>query len=140
MIPQLLRLTAPEIVVALTGLLVLVLDLSFLRRATLGFRFRCSAFASCGGCVIALIVLRRMAVAVSLPSEILVVNSLTQVVQIALLVLAILTLLLIASARFTEHAGEYCALILFGHDAEFADDLYLHRVFESVTLHPHRVR
>ena len=117
MIPQLLRLTAPEIVVALTGLLVLVLDLSFLRRATLGFRFRCSAFASCGGCVIALIVLRRMAVAVSLPSEILVVNSLTQVVQIALLVLAILTLLLIASARFTEHAGEYCALILFATTA-----------------------
>src|ERR1700684_972799 len=41
MIPQLLRLTAPEIVVALTGLLVLVLDLSFLRRGAVGGRFLC---------------------------------------------------------------------------------------------------
>jgi NADH-quinone oxidoreductase subunit N len=117
MMLQLLRLTAPEIVVALTGLLVLVLDLSFLRRTTLGLRFRCTAFAACGGCAVALVVLKRMAVSVSLPSEILVVNPLTQVVQIALLVLAILTLLLIASARFTTHAGEYCALILFATTA-----------------------
>ncbi len=44
---ELLRLTAPEIVVALAGLLVLVLDLSFLRRATLAIRFRAR-----GGCLL----------------------------------------------------------------------------------------
>ncbi len=47
----------------------------------------------------------------------LVVNPLTQLVQIALLVLAILVLLLVDSARFTTHVGEYCALILFATTA-----------------------
>ena len=45
------------------------------------------------------------------------VNPLTQLVQIALLVLAILVLLLVASARFTTHVGEDCALILFATTA-----------------------
>ena len=39
---ELLRLTAPEIVVALAGLLVLILDLAFLRRQT-GSRQRAPA-------------------------------------------------------------------------------------------------
>ncbi len=47
----------------------------------------------------------------------LVVNPLTQLVQIALLALAILVLLLVDSARFTTHVGEYCALILFATTA-----------------------
>ena len=50
----LLRLTEPEIIVALTGLLVLVLDLSFLRRTSLAIRFRGSVIASCIGCAVAL--------------------------------------------------------------------------------------
>ena len=51
---ELLRLTAPEIVVALTGILVLVLDLSFLRRASLALRFRSAAVAATSGCILAL--------------------------------------------------------------------------------------
>ena len=50
---ELLRLTAPEIVVALAGLLVLILDLGFLRRATLAVRFRAAVVLSCIGCAIA---------------------------------------------------------------------------------------
>ena len=48
----LLRLTEPEIIVALTGLLVLVLDLSFLRRTSLAARFRGAVAASSIGCAI----------------------------------------------------------------------------------------
>jgi NADH-quinone oxidoreductase subunit N len=117
---KLLWLTAPEIVVALAGLLVLVLDLSFLRRASLALRFACSVFAACCGCVIALaalVVLESMSAGGGLPDGMLVVNPLTQLLQMALLVLAILTLLLVVSARFTTHAGEYCALILFATTA-----------------------
>jgi NADH-quinone oxidoreductase subunit N len=114
---QLLRLTAPEIVVTLTGLLVLVLDLSFLRRASLAVRFRCTAFASCAGCVVALVVLEKMSAQGNLRAGMLVVNLLTQLVEIALLALAILVLLLVDSARFTTHVGEYCALILFATTA-----------------------
>jgi NADH-quinone oxidoreductase subunit N len=47
----------------------------------------------------------------------LVVNSLTQLLQIALLALAILVLLLADSARFTTHAGEFCGLVLFATTA-----------------------
>jgi NADH-quinone oxidoreductase subunit N len=114
---ELLRLTAPEIVIALAGLLVLILDLSFLRRAALATRFRFSSVASGIGCAIALGVLVKFPAQGSLPAGMLVVNPLTQLVQIALLVLAILVFLLVASARFTTHVGEYCTLILFATTA-----------------------
>jgi NADH-quinone oxidoreductase subunit N len=114
---ELLRLTAPEIVVALTGILVLVLDLSFLRRASLAIRFRSAAVAASSGCILALGALERFSAPGSLPAGMLVVNPLTQLVQIALLVLAILVFLLTDSARFTTHVGEYCALMLFATTA-----------------------
>src|SRR5271167_1190730 len=114
---ELLRLTAPEIVVALAGLLVLILDLGFLRRATLAIRFGAAVVSSCIGCAIALGVLVRWAAQGALPAGMLVVNPLTQLVQTALVILAILVLLLVNSARFTTHVGEYCALILFATTA-----------------------
>src|ERR1700722_19117698 len=114
---ELLRLTAPEIVVALAGLLVLILDLGFLRRAAIATRIRFAAVASGIGCAIALGVLVKLPAQGSLPAGMLVVNPLTQLVQVALLVLAILVFLLVASARFTTHVGEYCALILFATTA-----------------------
>ena len=117
MTAALLQLTAPEIVVALAGLLVLVLDLSFLRRASIAMRFGCTVSAACCGCVIALVVLGSMSAVGSLPAGMLVMNPLTQLLQMALLVLSILSLLLVVSARFTNHAGEYCALILFATTA-----------------------
>ncbi len=114
---ELLRLTAPEIVLALTGLLVLVLDLSFLRRRALALRFRSAAWVAVAGCVAAFVTLEKLPGQGSLPNGILVVNPLTQLVQIALLALAVLVLLLAVSARFTTHVGEYCALILFATTA-----------------------
>jgi NADH-quinone oxidoreductase subunit N len=112
---ELLRLTAPEIVVALAGLLVLILDLGVLRRATLAVRFRAAVVLSCIGCALGVLV--EFPVQGALPAAMLVVNPLTQLVQIALVVLAILVLLLVSSARFTTHVGEYCALILFATTA-----------------------
>ncbi len=114
---ELLRLTAPEIVIALAGLLVLILDLGFLRRAMLAIRYRAAVVLSCIGCVIALGILVKFPAQGALPEGMLVVNPLTQLVQIALVVLAILVLLLVSSARFTTHVGEYCALMLFATTA-----------------------
>ncbi|HTZ58774.1 MAG TPA: NADH-quinone oxidoreductase subunit N [Acidobacteriaceae bacterium] len=110
---DLLRLTAPEIVVTLAGLLLLILDLSLLRRASLAARFRSAVLIGCAGCIVAVLWLERMAAQGALPAGMLVVNSLTQLLQLALLALAIMVLLLALSARFTTHAGEYCSLILF---------------------------
>src|SRR5580704_5411672 len=113
----LLRLTEPEIIVALTGLLVLILDLSSLRRTSLAIRFRGVVVASSIGCAVALGVLERLPAQGIWPAGMLVVNPLTQLVQAALLVLAILILLLVDSARFTTHVGEYCSLMLFATTA-----------------------
>ena len=66
---------------------------------------------------LALVVLEKFPAQGALPAGMLVVNPLTQLVQIALLALAILVLLLADSARFTTHVGEYCALILFATTA-----------------------
>ena len=65
---------------------------------------------SCLGCLVALASIHAPG---TLPAGMLVVNPLSQLVQGALLLLAIPVLLLVSSARFTEHVGEYCALMLF---------------------------
>lgn len=114
---ELLRLTAPEIIVALAGLFVLVLDLTFLRQATLAIRFRSAVIAACTGCVLALVGLEKVSPQGALPSGMLVANPLTQLIQIALLLLAILVLLFGASADFTQNVGEYCSLVLFATTA-----------------------
>jgi NADH-quinone oxidoreductase subunit N len=115
--PELLWLTAPEIVVALTALLVLVLDLGLLRRSATAVRFGATTLIAGTGCLLALLVLLKFPAQGDLPAGMLVVTLLTQLVQIALLAIAILVLFLVSSARFTTHVGEYCALILFATTA-----------------------
>jgi NADH-quinone oxidoreductase subunit N len=115
--PELLLLTAPEIVVALAGLAVLIFDLSVVRRAALADRFRWAVSIGCIGCVIGMVVVAHISAQGILPDGMLVANPLTRLMQASLLVLAILVLLLVDSARFTAHAGEYCALILFATTA-----------------------
>lgn len=114
---ELLRLTSPELVMALSALMLLVLDLSVLRRFTLAMRFRILTTGAIGGCAMAMLTVARWAALGALPAGLLVVTPLTQLMQQALLLLTILILLLAASARFTTHAGEYCALILFATSA-----------------------
>lgn len=114
---ELLRSTAPEIVLALTALLILVLDLTFLRLRPLSVRFRSAVFTAFAGCVVAFVAIEKLPGQSSLPAGILVVNPLTQLVQMALLALAVLVFSLVVSARFTSHVGEYCALILFATTA-----------------------
>jgi NADH-quinone oxidoreductase subunit N len=115
--PELLWLTAPDIVVAMTALLVLVLDLGLLRRSALAVRFGATTLVACIGCLLALLVLLNFPAQGDLAAGMLVVNPLTQLVQIAVLAIAILVLFLVNSARFTTHVGEYCALILFATTA-----------------------
>ncbi len=117
---ELLRLTAPEIIVALAGFLVLVLDLTFLRRAALAFRFRIAMVAACIGCVLALIVLERGSAQGALPAGMLVVNPLTQLVQMALLVLAILVLLWVGRGAVHHPCGRVLRPDLICHHRDDA--------------------
>lgn len=110
---DLLRLTWPEICLAVAGLILLALDLSVLRRAAIASRLRVGSAIACGGCLGAIGLIAVSAPAAALPDGMFVLTPLTHVVQIALLGLTILTVLLSTSTRITSHIGEYLALILF---------------------------
>ena len=110
---DLLRFTLPEIVVTLAGLLLLTLDISVLRKSSIAARFRSAALIACAGCGLAIYLLLHGAQYASLPDSMFVLTPLTVVVQVALVALAILTVLLSTSTRITGHIGEYVALLLF---------------------------
>ena len=110
---ELLRLTWPEIAVTVAGLLLLALDLTVLRRSALRTRLRAGIVVACAGCIAAIFLIAHSASAASLPDSMFVLTPLTHVVQTALLILAIFTLLLSSSTRFTGNVGEYLALLLF---------------------------
>ena len=110
---ELLRLAAPETIIVITALVVLATDLLGLRELELRFRLRIGAMISCVGCVGAsgwMIALPQHA---NFMQGMLVVDPLTQLVKVALLGLAIFTILLSLDSDFTTHVGEYFALILF---------------------------
>ncbi len=109
---SLLSLTLPEITVAVAGFLLLTLDLTALRRAAVQVRFGVGALIACAGCLGAILLLRGAPLG-ALPDSMFVATPLTHVVQIALLALAMLTVLFSTSSRITSHVGEYLALILF---------------------------
>ena len=109
---ELLRLTLPEIAIALAALLAITLDIVLAKRTSLQARLHVGLFLGCVGCGIA-IYLAQMTPAVKLPDGMMAITPLTTLVQTALIGLTILTLLLCDSIRFTEHVGEYLGLLLF---------------------------
>lgn len=110
---DLLRITWPEIAVALAGLLALTLDLTVLRRSATALRFRVAALIGCLGCLAGIYLVGHPGTLFSLPDAMLFLTPVTRIVQIAILVLAALTLVLSTSGRFTVNIGEYVAILLF---------------------------
>ncbi len=109
---QLLQLALPEVIVVVAALLVLAMDLLFLRTYRTRVRFTiAAAIASlgCAGAVFQLLLAQQQA---NVLDGMLVSNPLTRLVQIALLILTILVLLISVDSTFTEHVGEYVLLIL----------------------------
>lgn len=109
--PALLLGTAPEILIALAGLWTLTLDLVLWRNHSIPERFQRGAIAALVGCGLAIAAI--LVIPTTVSTSMLVVDPLIRLVQLVLVVLAILILMLSTSARFTEHVGEYLALILF---------------------------
>jgi len=107
------QLVLPEVIVVVAALSVLTVDLLFMRDSRTRARFAVGAAISCVGCMGAIV---RMLIApqqANVFDGTLVVNSQTQLVQIALLVLTILVILISMESTFTVHIGEFLALILF---------------------------
>jgi NADH-quinone oxidoreductase subunit N len=109
---QLLSLAWPEIIVTLTALLVIAIDIAFLRRSTIRSRFAVSSTIASLGCVAAIIKLFHPTINSSLGVGLFISNPLTHLVQAALLIITIVVLFLSVDSDFTDHVSEFVLLVL----------------------------
>jgi NADH-quinone oxidoreductase subunit N len=111
---QLLTFLAPETLVVLATLGVLFVDLTTLRGESARTRMQWGAWLTVVGCLAAGVALfiSPQATSAGYLDGMLVISPLSQVVKAVLLLLTIGTALLSRDAKFTEHAGEYFALLL----------------------------
>ncbi|MCO5053935.1 MAG: NADH-quinone oxidoreductase subunit N [Verrucomicrobiae bacterium] len=110
---ELLKLAAPETIVVLTALAVLVVDLTSMRGLESRLRFIVSGLLTTVGCAAALAWMFVMPVQANALEGMLVVNQLTQIVKGCLLGLVVATVLISVEARFTAHPAEFLTLLLF---------------------------
>jgi NADH-quinone oxidoreductase subunit N len=110
--PQLLQLAMPQVILVATALIAMAIDLLVLRQSAIRVRFAVVAGLASLGCIAAILRIALAPVQANILDGMLIANPLTHLVQIALLVLTILTLLLSVDSKFTEHVGEFVLLIL----------------------------
>lgn len=109
---ELLRATLPETVLEIATLLVLVVDLAFLRNAALKTRAAVAALLGVIGCGVALWAVS-VAPALSYGNDLLLaVGGSAGVAACGVLVLTALTLLLLVDSDFTRNPGEFVAVVL----------------------------
>lgn len=106
------RLIAPEVIVAITALCVLSADLAFLREAEARLRSLVATLLSITGCAVTIIWILRVPQTANFADGMLVLSPVAQHVQVALLVLTMLTLLLAFDRKVTDHISEYLSLML----------------------------
>src|SRR6185503_13431926 len=111
-----LILAAPEAIVAAAAFLALGLDLAFFRRQSWAARTRIAALVASLGSVAAIVWLWQ-----TMPNQtvrhgesMLVLSSLTHWLKMFVLVLTTLTAWISIDSDFTDHVGEYIALLLLG--------------------------
>jgi len=109
---ELFRATLPETALEIAALLVLVVDLGFLREAGLKVRIAAAAIIGALGCVAAIWAVLIAPGFRSGNEVLLAAGGSASVAQIAILVLTSLTLLLLIDSEFTRNAGEYVAVVL----------------------------
>ena len=112
---DLFRVTLPETALEVAALVVLVVDLGFLRKAALKVRVAVAALLGVAGCGAALWALQfqvRVRAAMFGESLVLATGGIVAVAQAGILVLTALTLLLLIDSDFTRHVGEYVAVVL----------------------------
>ena len=116
---QLFFATLPETVLEIAALVVLVVDLGFLRKAVLKTRAVAASLIGVLGCVVALwaqhwsLSQGVWGFGVGDSHELLLANiDSAAAAQAGILVLTALTLLLLIDSRFTRHVGEFVAVVL----------------------------
>lgn len=111
---ELLKLAMPECIIAAAAFAVLAVDLLAVRQRTVSYRAGVAGAIGCIACVAAVLWIGVGGQDADALRGMLVVDGLTRLAKIALLVLTAFTLVLSIQGRFTEHVGEYFALILMG--------------------------
>jgi NADH-quinone oxidoreductase subunit N len=112
---DLFRITLPETALEIAALLVLVVDLAFLRKAALNVRASVAALLGVVGCIAALWLMPgsgMFSIDGTANTALLVTGGWVAVAQIGILVLTGLTLVFLLDASFTRHVGEYVAIVL----------------------------
>ena len=104
----------PVAALEVAALLVLVVDLAFLRKASIKIRVAMAASLGMIGCGIALVTvpLERVGLQDADGLNILGTGGVIAFLQICILLLTVLTLLLLIGTRFTRHVGEYVSVVL----------------------------
>lgn len=110
---EMFRLALPETVIVITALAVLAADLFSLRSESLPVRMGLCAALAVMGCVAAGLLTWVSQQTGNVGDGLFVVTPLIRLVKLGLLVIAIPALVISAQGRFTPHAGEYIALVLF---------------------------
>ena len=109
---ELLSLAAPETIVVVTALLVLGVDLWRARSQPLRQRMNLAVALGVLGCVASFLWMFYVPANEKILNGVLVVDPLTLLLKQALLVLSVFTLIISFEADFTDHAGEYVAIML----------------------------
>jgi len=109
---DLLAALAPETALVLAAVAVLFVDMGLMRSAPLRQRFLTACAVAGLGCLVTLGILASSGAHLRFLDGVLVVDSLTQWVKVFLVVLTLFTAGISAQAEFTEHVGEYFALVL----------------------------
>ena len=108
----LLRLVLPEVIAIVAALSVLSVDLMFLRTSETRLRSSIGAMLPLAGCAASIAWILHAPQSANVLDGMLVLNPLTERIQIALLILTMLTILTFIGSTFTQHISEYLALIL----------------------------
>jgi NADH-quinone oxidoreductase subunit N len=115
MIPSyilILHLAAPELIVVVTALIVVAVDFIVGRKAVTHMRFVSAASLGSLGCSCAILLLLSSSAQINLFDGAFLSNPVIHLVQIAILIITILTLLISINSEFTEHVGEFVLVTL----------------------------
>lgn len=109
---NLLSITAPETILEVVSLLVLIVDLGLLRKSANSVRMTAACLLGVIGSVLAGLWLLAHSGPASFAGDALVANTLVSAAQLGILILTALVLLLSFKAEFSRNPGEYVAIVL----------------------------
>ena len=109
---DLLGILAPELILEIVSLLILFIDLGFLRRSASEARMRVASLLGAAAGVLAILWLIAHPGPAAVMGGTLVAGSVVSAAQASILLLSVLVLLLGMRVRFSRNPGEYVALLL----------------------------